>query len=281
MAAHFPADYNVFAAVCMDSPDAAIQDLGLLREIRQRLDPFTERFGEFIGSPEDPKTFRVILDLEQMIGQKIHWVRGESFEAMCRRKSALPNQDWRFCTTELKMRPIAEFVYKETGGGKVLNCTGLRIDEPQRVKTEGHRAQIVDIVIGKHNSGKQKWLKYEFAEAAYPLIFDDSGAISVRRKAEIYQWAYRSGLDFPERSNCQFCFHKQPAELKENQMRNPGIFTAGARMERNLQERKHAASLPSMKKDLPLQKIIDMRELPEQLAFFFGGESCDSGFCND
>jgi len=274
MAANFYSDYRVFATVCMDDQRATVKDLGLLREIRARLEPFNDRFGEFIGSPEDHKTFRVVLDLEQLIGKPVSWVRGESFEAMCKRKSALPNQDWRFCTTEMKMRPIAEFIYRETGGGKVANHLGIRIDEPNRIKPEGHRSQRIKIAIGTHPSGRRKWLDYEFAEAFYPLVYAPDNRLDIRRKVDIYQWAEKSGLDFPVRSNCQFCFHKGIAELKENQLRNPGIFEAGAAMEA---ESKGA----SMKKDMPLQRVIGMRELPEQASLFFGGESCESGFCTD
>ena len=273
MAVHFPADLNVFAAVCMDNPHSAIKDTGLLKAVRSKLERFNEEFGEFIGSPEDPKTFKVVLDLEQMIGREISWVRGESFDKLTKRKNSLPCIDWRFCTTIMKMIPIAKFVYQATGGEKVLNCAGIRIDEPSRIKTEGHRTQVVDIPISKSAKGRNKWIKYEFAEATYPLVYAADGSIAPIRKNVIYDWAAQSGLDFPVSSNCQFCFHKGVSELIENQQRNPGIFQAGEDM-----EAEHGRG--TMKKDLPLANIKKMQRPAFQLSFW-GDESCESGFCTD
>ena len=272
MAAHLPADINVFAAVCMDNPLAKIKDAGLLSACRKKLERYDDRFGEFIGSAEDSKTFRVVLDLEQMIGKEIIWVRGESFEAMVNRKKSLPNQEWRFCTTFLKISPIAEFIF-ETIGEKVINRQGIRIDEAQRIKAEGHRTQAIDIQIGNYANGNRKWLNFEFAEAAYPLVFDDEGKLDPIKKAEIYQWANGSGLDFPKSSNCQFCFHKSVAELIGNNAENPKIFQAAREME-------ELRPKGSMKKDYPISKIQRLQVPPIQLSFF-GGDSCESGFCHD
>jgi hypothetical protein len=273
MAVHFPSELNVFAAVCMDNPVSAIKDKGLLSAIRSKLERYDERFGQFIGSAEDPKMFKVVLDLEQMIGREITWVRGESFEVMVNRKKALPNQEWRFCTTEMKMRPIAGWIYYHNEGQKVLNCVGIRIDEAQRVKTEGHRSQSIDIQVGNHKSGKKKWLNFEFAEATYPLIFDADGNYAPIKKSEIYGWAEKSGLDFPISSNCQFCFHKGIAELIQNQQRHPDIFQSAEDMET-------AYGNGTMKKDVPIAKIKTMQKPAPQLSFW-GGESCESTFCTD
>lgn len=273
MAVHFPADFNVFAAVCIDNQASKVKDKGLLIAIRSKLERYNERYGEFIGSPEDPKTFKVVLDLEQMMGREIFWVRGESFDAMARRKKALPNQEWRFCTTEMKMRPIAEWIWQNNEAQKVSNCVGIRIDEAQRVKTEGHRSQSIDIQVGNHKSGKKKWLNFEFAEATYPLIFDDNGNYAPIKKSEIYGWADKSVLDFPVSSNCQFCFHKGVKELIENQQRHPDIFQAAEDMET-------AHGKGTMKKDLPIAKIKTMQVPPIQLSFW-GGESCESVYCTD
>lgn len=273
MAVHFPADLNVFSAVCMDNPHAAIKDPGLLKAIRSKLERYDEEFGEFIGSAEDPKTFKVVLDLEQMIGREITWVRGDSFETMIRKKRSIPNQDWRFCTTEMKMRPIAKWVFNVNDGQKVYNCVGVRIDEAHRIKTEGHRSQSIDISVGKTKSGRNKWFNFEFAEAMYPLVFGHDNVFNPVKKSVIYEWADRSGLDFPVASNCQFCFHKGVAELIENQRRNPGIFQAAEDMETSYGK-------GTMKKDLPIAKIKTMQKPPVQLSFW-GGESCESGFCTD
>jgi 3'-phosphoadenosine 5'-phosphosulfate sulfotransferase (PAPS reductase)/FAD synthetase len=57
---------------------------------------------------------------------------GEPFEAMISRKKFLPNSVMRFCTTELKIVPIAR--YMESIGHKEFDTfAGIRADEPKRV----------------------------------------------------------------------------------------------------------------------------------------------------
>jgi len=279
MAAHFHADFNVFVAVCSDNKLAQPKDLGLLSEIRRKLCAFDAEFGEFIGSPEDALTFKVVLDLEQMIGSEIVWLRGESFEALVKRKSLLPNTEWRVCTTETKMQPIARFIYEKTGGGKVLNRVGIRIDEAQRIKAEGYRTQTIKLRFPKGENGRHKHLNYEFAEASYPLVFDDEGNLRVVRKSEIYQWASQSGLIFPDSSNCQWCFHKNTLELLGNQQRNPDIIEAGAQMEAAFSAKKGKPC--TMKKDLPLSSLATMQKPLQQFELFEGLGACESTYCTD
>jgi 3'-phosphoadenosine 5'-phosphosulfate sulfotransferase (PAPS reductase)/FAD synthetase len=57
---------------------------------------------------------------------------GEPFDAMIERKKFLPNSVMRFCTTELKINPIAR--YMESIGHKEFDTfAGIRADEPKRV----------------------------------------------------------------------------------------------------------------------------------------------------
>lgn len=57
---------------------------------------------------------------------------GEPFEAMIARKKFLPNSVMRFCTTELKIVPIAR--YMESIGHKEFDTfAGIRADEPKRI----------------------------------------------------------------------------------------------------------------------------------------------------
>lgn len=297
MAYHFPADLNVFAVVCSNNPITKLRDSGLEAIVKRRLMPFDSRYGEFVGTKEDEKTLRAVLDLEQMIGREISWVRGETYEAMVMRKSLLPNTEWRFCTTELKIRPIAEWIYNETGGGKVFNRVGIRIDEAGRMKSPGHRTQKIDVKFHWHaiiNGGlvqKSKWVKeYEFAEASYPLIEGEDGRISPHRKADIYKWAANSGIIFPESSNCQDCFHKSVLELIRNAKRNPHIIEAGAQMEEAFSALKSGRTGKpkeySMKKGFPLRQIINTPYIEQPNLFTYHSDMekmsyCESTFCTD
>lgn len=57
---------------------------------------------------------------------------GEPFEAMIRKKQYLPNQQQRFCTTELKIRTAKRYLMS-LGWLHWTNCTGIRADEPHRL----------------------------------------------------------------------------------------------------------------------------------------------------
>lgn len=57
---------------------------------------------------------------------------GEPFAAMITKKSMLPNPVMRFCTQELKIKPIEQFA-KSSGWEEWANVLGLRADEPRRL----------------------------------------------------------------------------------------------------------------------------------------------------
>ena len=57
---------------------------------------------------------------------------GEPFEAMIERKKFLPNSVMRFCTTELKITPIARYM-GSIGYKEFETFAGIRADEPKRV----------------------------------------------------------------------------------------------------------------------------------------------------
>ena len=57
---------------------------------------------------------------------------GEPFEALIGRKKFLPNSVMRFCTTELKIVPIAKYM-ASIGYDEFETFAGIRADEPKRV----------------------------------------------------------------------------------------------------------------------------------------------------
>lgn len=61
---------------------------------------------------------------------------GEPFEALIRKRKFLPNQNARFCTTELKVRTAKRYL-RSLGWDYWTNCVGLRADEPKRLNPEG------------------------------------------------------------------------------------------------------------------------------------------------
>lgn len=57
---------------------------------------------------------------------------GEPFEALIRRRGYLPNQQARFCSTELKVRTAKRWL-RALGWDYWTNCVGIRADEPHRL----------------------------------------------------------------------------------------------------------------------------------------------------
>ena len=73
IAANYPADYNVFALVRTDDKSCMFPDA----KIRQMV---SDRIGtEFIGTLEMDDIIYTMFDLEQYIGQEIHWVSPLTF----------------------------------------------------------------------------------------------------------------------------------------------------------------------------------------------------------
>jgi 3'-phosphoadenosine 5'-phosphosulfate sulfotransferase (PAPS reductase)/FAD synthetase len=81
---------------------------------------------------------------------------GEPFEALIRKKQYLPNQQTRFCTSELKVRPAKEFLVSE-GWGNWISALGIRADEPKRVNREPQKERwqrwypLADANVSRHD----------------------------------------------------------------------------------------------------------------------------------
>ncbi len=130
MAVHYPADYNIFALVIIEDVNSKPKDISIINYVSNKIGK------EFIATAEDDKTLIVLRDLEQMIGKEIVWVSGHTFEQVNKRMTGgkgLPNQMWRFCTTEMKMRPIFDWWFKNIGQKVIMNI-GIRYDEMERAE---------------------------------------------------------------------------------------------------------------------------------------------------
>ena len=124
MAVHYPADINIFACVCIDDPMCMPKDLTVLAYAQNKLN------GNFIASAESEKTLKIMMQLEQKIGREIIWVRDVSFDELLENRKILPTWSTRFCTTEMKIKPIYEHLYFRYG--IVKTQIGFRYDEFER-----------------------------------------------------------------------------------------------------------------------------------------------------
>ena len=107
---------------------------------------------------EMPETLDFVQACSEHWGVKVHWLElemaderpvyrtkevtyetasrdGKPFEALIGRRSYLPNPVARFCTAELKIRRMKDFMWKMQGYKHWDNVLGLRYDEPRRVSS--------------------------------------------------------------------------------------------------------------------------------------------------
>lgn len=210
MAVHFPTDVNIFACVCIDFPKAAPKDPAVLKYCHEKLE------GNFMASAERPKTLRVMMDLEQILGKEIIWVRGKSFDQVIDENSALPTWARRFCTTEMKMVPIFEYLWPRYG--KTIHNIGLRADEPDRIlRGSKHRTFKRPLSCNTFGNRLQNWQEVDWQEMQFPL--------KSTFHFQIRSWWIKNfpELDFPWDSNCAGCHHKPNEIIKKNYEENPEI----------------------------------------------------------
>lgn len=113
---------------------------------------------------------------------------GEPFEALIRKRSFLPNPVSRFCTQELKIRAMRDFM-RSKGYEHWTNVVGLRADEPHRVAR----------LKASNDAGKERW------ENAMPLA--DAGVMLADVTAFWDVQPFDLQLN-PWEGNCDLCFLK-------------------------------------------------------------------------
>lgn len=113
---------------------------------------------------------------------------GEPFMRLIRRKQYLPNSQMRYCTIELKIRVMRDFM-KSLGHKTWTNTTGLRADEMHRVwKT-----------MERNDSGKERFV------TVCPLA---KAGVTVREVSAFWD-AQPFNLELmPHEGNCDLCFLK-------------------------------------------------------------------------
>ena len=266
IAVHYPADLEIFSMVCIEDHNAAgwlKRDKSLMNYARNKLERFNDQFGQFNATAEDPIIIKTMRDLEQKLGKNIVWVRGESFEKVMQNAKAIPNRDKRFCTTELKLRPIFNYCYLNIGELVEMRL-GYRHDESHRSLTASTSFKFPHS-CNFYGQGRQKHKLVEWRKNTFPLIDDKIIHYHIKQ-----YWDSQS-IIFPEDSNCQMCFWKNPQQLRKNFDTNPSIMKWAGVQE--------AIKNRTFKDDINLFQIS---KLGIQQDFLFGtGTGCNSGFCTD
>jgi hypothetical protein len=272
LAAHYPADYNVFSIVCIDDKQCSPNNKKDIQYVNDKIEKygFLDKYGEFIATAEDDIIISTMRDLEQTLGKEIVWVRHQSLDWWIKKKKMLFNMTMRYCTTETKIIPICEFVVEHLINkglcDKVLMNQGIRYDEIERKKTGDAINYRNKIITGKNaNGNRNKWTEYNWAIANYPLITD-----KILNRDIINFWE-NSEIQFAKDSNCVGCFWKDVQQLRKNWDDNPNKMQWFSNQEKKINH--------FFKPNIDYSQIKD---IGLQMDFNFGtGSGCQAGFCTD
>lgn len=262
IAANYPADYDVFSLVRIEDANCKFPDEKIRKEVEDRIQ------APFIGTAEDDTIIYTMLDLEQYIGRPITWVTGKTFESTIDKHGGyLPNKIARYCTTDMKTLPIAEWRYNNIEGDVAMRF-GYRANEQGRAKrmmekTNDNGMTEVKIVVGKHNNGNNKWKTIEYCKPEFPLIeahlFKDT--IEEYWKDKPVRFAYMN--------NCIGCWWRSPMLLNHMSNRHPNKMDWFAKQEENNKGR--------FKSEVSYREIINYKT--QATLFDDDFNECDSGYC--
>ena len=274
IAANYPADYNIFALVTTDDKNCLYPDA----KVRQIV---SDKIGkEFIGTLEDDIIINTILDLEQFIGKKIDWVVGQSFDKVIERDKResgetavyLPNPTMRFCTTEMKLKPIFNW-WQKTINEPAEFRIGFRANEQSRAKTMLEKTNKNGLsefkaIIGQSANGRNKWKNIEWQKPAFPLIKD-----AIFKDNVIKYWEEKP-VRFAIHNNCIGCFHREVHFLKYMSDKHPNKFDWFVNKE--IQSRK---TYNDRSWNLKVS-YADIKKYNFQFDMFDDDfNNCDSGYC--
>jgi len=265
IAANYPADYNVFSLVRTDDKKCMFPDAKIRQQVSDRLGT------EFIGTLEDDTIIYTMLDLEQFIGSKIDWVTGKTFDKVIDRngKKYLSNATIRFCTTEMKLKPI--FNWWQNKINEVVNMRiGFRANEQSRAKTMLNKTNEngfleMKTIVGKRKT-QNKWADIEWQKPVFPLIKDNI------YKDQVETFWKGKNVRFAYMNNCVGCFHRNEVLLKLMSDKHPNKFNWFIEAEQetgyNVRTFKNGINYKQIKNSFKQTELFDD-----------DFNECDSGYC--
>jgi hypothetical protein len=289
MAVHYPADHDVFSVVCMDRREAAPKDLAVRKYAEQKLASFANQFGEFIATAEDDATLLLMMDLEQLMGKEITWVRGMSFDQIIDTKKfghLLPTWIRRYCTTQMKMLPIFLWWWHNIGE-KCEMRIGFRFDEFRRMQNFFNNSDPTNfrIPVASKTTGHKRQVHetFNWRYCSFPLVQDAITQDVVGDYWKTHGWIggtlfeERRQIKFPAISNCIGCFHKKPETLAAMADIHPEKFKWFIDQEYKgmgtwLDSRITYQHIAENKESIGMEVLAEAR---------LGYATCDSGGCTD
>lgn len=260
LAVHYPADYNIFALVRTNDKKCLFPDAKTRQIVSDRIGR------EFIGTLEEDAIIYTMLDLEQFIGRKITWLSDKTFDEVIENHgNYLPNVISRFCTVDMKVKPIAQWCYDNTELPVEMRI-GFRANEISRANNMIERAidgiEPFKFKVGEKN-GRNKWKELPYRMVKFPLIENATF------KDTIEEFWKDKPVRFAYRNNCVGCFHRGELMLKHMSNKAEKQFDWFVEM-----EKKNGCTF---KKEITYERIKNYKT---QLDLFDEDFSdCDSGYC--
>lgn len=262
IAANYKADYNVFALVRTSDEKCLFPDAKLRQMVSDRLGV------EFIGTLEDDMIIYTIFDLEQFIGQEIHWVTGRTFDEVVINSAGrkyLPNVTQRFCTTEMKIKPFFDW-WRNNFTEPVEMRIGYRANELRRAERMLSRLSpngfsTYKAIVGKSKT-QNKWGNIEWRKPVFPLINDNIF------KDHIEEYWKDKPVRFAYMNNCIGCFHRNEMLLKLMSEKFPEKFNWFVEQEEGGTKFKSGITYDKIRK-YPMSQTLDFDDFTD----------CDSGYC--
>lgn len=282
IAMNYKADYNIFSLVCIDDYKSMPKDNFISNYVNEKLKDYIPIYGEFIATAEDDRTIEALIDLEQLMGKPITWVRGRSFDNILNDKcnNMLPSWSKRYCTAEMKVKPIFDYWFKKIGV-QVNMRIGFRFDEYARAEKflqnkAGYNRFPVSCSV---SSKKQKHEEIYWRYCSMPLIKDGITKDVINeywknKKIPANLFRKEKKIDFPIISNCIGCFHKKPDTLAIMSNMHPEKFNWFIK-----QEKEFNSYWLDSKLSYEIIKKNSEYYIPEMLNE--KGAACDSGGCTD
>ena len=263
IALNYPADYNVFSLVRTKDKLCEYPD----KKVRQIV---SDLLGcEFVGTTEQDNIIEIMLNLSEKVN--IDWITGKPFEDIIKEKGGfLPNMMVRYCTTELKMKPIFKW-WKHNIDEVCEMRIGFRKGEEKRQirmldKLNSNGNEEIKIVIDSTGE-RNKWGMVEWRKPSFPLI---DNAITQKEVQEF--WNKNKDVNFKKGyyNNCVGCFHRNPMFLNKMSQEHPNKMEWFSKME---EQNKPNTFI----KGLTYKKIMGFA--PQIEMSFDDFNECDSGYC--
>ena len=271
IAVNYPADYNVFALVRTNDKNCLFPDKKLRQVVSDRIGK------EFIGTLEMDTIIYTMLDLEQMIGTKIDWISGDTFDDVIKRgdKVYLPNKTQRFCTVEMKIMPIFYWWAKTLNKEVCKMRIGYRANETRRANSmmkrcEDDGVQYQKGTFSKNKNGTNHWETIPYRVPEFPLIKDNI------YKDGIEEFWRDKEVRFAYANNCVGCFHRSPIFLKHISNKAEKQYDWFVEQEKKTYDSNQAKWKTGMNYEKIKNAFAQMELFDDD---FEAGDGCDSGYC--